>query len=193
MRFKSCIVLLILAGFMSCGPRAAGPQPSEFGSTFFWRVLEKGAINFNDQCSDLPEIRDVEEASLAENAYLIYRIADEGGQAQSQDCDRIDTSTCTPGDIEFSLEQSTLTGTLQLDSDDLGGGCALIRDLTIVLEDEGETLNANFDIAFRFEGPSDSCDLFENDIRSRSNNDRGLVGCVVTTTYDAIFTRALSD
>ena len=175
----------------ACGPRAAGPDESEFGKTFFWRVSEDVELNF-EGCTDLESFRDdIEAPSVEENSFVIYKINAEGSEAISQDCETLATESCSDDEALYTRDENTFEAVVDLPLLDFAGGCEGARRQVLRLIDEGETLSFSLQLELSLESPEQACSLLERQIREESPNGLGLDGCVVSLTTNAQFERAL--
>src|SRR5687767_9073975 len=112
-----CLVLLAIAGCL----RGPGSQPGEI---LFWRVVAS-EVTFTD-CSDAPSFRDGIEP-IPVNAYLIYRVEEDGERAPLLDCDTRNPSSCVddPTGMTFQVAGTELFFSAQTKEEIGSSGCPL--------------------------------------------------------------------
>lgn len=172
--------LLIVVPFLlgACGGGASGPVPN---ATYFWRVTSS-TLEFG-QCSDAMDFRmNVQPLAFTDNSYIIYKVSKDGKQAVSQTCERLDPATCMPSTsgVVFAVAGRELTFTRE-SKDPIGTtGCNLQQTETWTLRDQTKTLDVDIANTLALVDSPGACDSVEKDLKMRSPNMLGVVGCVVT-------------
>lgn len=175
MRLRLTLLTLLLAG---CG-QYTGPQPD---ATYFWQVktstLEFGA------CSDAEDFRSgLTALPITDNTFVIYKVSADGKQAVTQQCDRLDSRTCTPSEsnVVFDVTGRELNFT-QTDKAPIGmTGCSLQQTETWTLTDATRLMTLDLVNVLTLVDSQPACDQVEADLKARSPNMLGVEGCVITS------------
>lgn len=173
--------LLCLAFFATTGcggGTSSGLQPD---AVYFWQIASS-TVEFG-QCSDETQFRaDVQPLSFTDNSYIIYKVSKDGKTAVTQDCARLDATTCMPSasGITFAIVGRELTFTRE-SKDPVGmTGCNLQQAETWTLTDNTRTMTMEISNVLSLVDSPPACESVENDLKSRSPNMLGVQGCVVT-------------
>jgi hypothetical protein len=168
------VPLLVLA----CG-QYTGPQAN---ATYFWQV-KTSAIEFG-ACSDEADFRSqIQPLPLTDNTFLIYKVSADGKRAVSQNCTRLDTSTCTDSDagVSFDIAGRELTF-IESDKSPVGTtGCSLQQTRTWTLTDATKAMTLDIANVLTLVDSQPACDMVEKDLKARSPNMMGVEGCVITS------------
>ena len=173
----------------ACGPREAGVTESDHGSIFYWEVTSADST-FNDECTDDEDLREASTPNFEENTFIIYRVADDGQTAISQDCDTTSASSCSDdGDpIVFDIDGTELIYDPGPEVEDVeNSACDLQNDQRWVLTDNGETMTMALELLFNHVGDVDLCAAVEQQLEAQSGNGQGLDGCAITLNVEAEF------
>ena len=173
----------------ACGPREAGVTESDHGSIFYWEVTSADST-FNDECTDDEDLREASTPNFEENTFIIYRVADDGQTAISQDCDTTSASSCSDDDdpIVFDIDGTELIYDPGPEVEDVeNSACDLQNDQRWVLTDNGETMTMALELLFNHVGDVDLCAAVEQQLEAQSGNGQGLDGCAITLNVEAEF------
>ncbi|TNE83994.1 MAG: hypothetical protein EP330_30995 [Deltaproteobacteria bacterium] len=183
---RQLTLLSLLALTAACSPREPGPNADEFGAVTFWRVASLESTV--DSCTDDPEFASATEPpAIEENTFLMYRVSEDGGSAQSMSCTETRASSCTEGDLTFTVAGSTLSTTIGPDLVTTVGGCNIDGLQEWSITDNGETGVFAVALSFVFSGDQNDCDAAEDILSNDSTNGFGLADCTVTMSADLEF------
>jgi hypothetical protein len=177
---RACAILVVLASVLAgCGGAGNGLSPN---AIYFWQITSS-TVEFG-QCSDEMQFRaDAQPLAFTDNSYIIYKVSADGKTAVTQDCARLDSSTCkdAANPITFTIAGRELTFTRQ-GKDPVGTtGCNLQQSETWTLTDSGKkTMTLDIANVLALVDSPPACDSVEADLKARSPNMLGIQGCVVT-------------
>lgn len=170
---------VVLALFTACGGGSSnGLAPN---AVYFWQITSS-TVEFG-QCSDKPEFRmDAKPLAFSDNSYLIYRVSGDGKTAVTQDCTRLDASTCSSSatPITFNIAGRELTFTQESKAPVGTTGCNLLQAETWTLADSGKAMTLDIANVLSLVDSPPACDSVEADLKMNSPNMLGVQGCVVT-------------
>jgi len=170
--------LAVVAALAGCG---GGSDGLSANAVYFWQIASS-TVEFG-QCSDEAQFRmDTQPLPFTDNSYIIYKVSADGKTAVTQECARLDASTCkdsaTP--ITFTIAGRELTFTRQT-KDPVGTtGCSLQQSETWTLTDSKRTMALDISNVLSLVDSPPACDSVEADLKARSPNMLGIQGCVVT-------------
>jgi hypothetical protein len=147
-------VLALVLSTTACGPREAGVTERDHGRIFYWEITGAEAT-YGDDCTDDEEFREGSAPQFEENSFIIYRVADDGQTATSQDCTTTNASSCSE-DVDAQVYD--INGTELLydpgpEVEDIeGSDCDLQNDQRWLLTDNGETMTAEIELLFNHVG-----------------------------------------
>lgn len=177
---------LALLALTACGTRDAGPHADEQGRVTFWEV--SALTSTVSDCTDDPEFESATAPpALEENSFLMYRVSDDGTQAQSMSCTETRADSCTEGDLLFEVSGSTLSLEREPELITTVGACNVEGVQTWTVVDGGTTGSLDVEMSFLFSGDVDDCDAAEDILSNDSTNGFGLVDCSVTLSADLEF------
>jgi hypothetical protein len=173
------LLTAVLTAFSACGGGAGnGLVPN---AVYFWQITSS-TVEFG-QCSDEPTFRmNTQPLSFNDNSYVIYRVSADGKKATTQECARLDATTCKDAarPIVFDVAGRELTFT-RVSKDPVGmTGCNLQQNETWTLTDAIKTMTLEIANVLSLVDSPPACDAVEADLKSRSPNMLGVQGCVVT-------------
>lgn len=166
--------LLLVLGCNSGPP--TGPR-----TTYFWNITGS-SIEWGNLCSDETAFRTSARAQdFTSDSYLIYRISDDGKQAVSQSCTRIDPASCVPADggIVWSVAGSELSFSDEHRQETGVGACALVETQQWTLVDQGSTMERTIVDTLSLVDDQPNCDRVESQTKARAPNGQGYQGCQI--------------
>lgn len=182
---KNARTLLFL--LMACGACGSydGPQPN---AVYFWK-LDSSTLAWG-QCSDATDFRmGVDPLAVGDSTYVVYRVSADGKTATSQQCARLDSSTCTDldGGVRYEIVGRELTFTQAFTQPIEGSSCALAQTQTWTITDQTREMTLDISNVLTLEasgsGPdAGSCAEVDAQLAARSPNGLGVEGCVITST-----------
>lgn len=176
MRHVTFALALVLA--TGCPGPATGPTP---GGTYFWRVLSS-TIEFG-ACSDEPTFRDgLRPVPFTENSFVVYRVADDGATAVTQDCSRLDAQSCvTPAMPDtYDISGFELTRSETFKNPIQNSSCMLSQNVNETIVESGRSMTFELiSILTLTDSPTD-CPNVESGLKRNSPNGLGVEGCVIT-------------
>lgn len=166
---------------MLCGCGAAsGPQAN---ATYFWEIASS-AVSFG-ACSDAPAFRQgVTPIAVEPNTFMVYKVSSDGKHGVTQNCTRLDPSTCSPmdGGVVFDIAGSELTYS-ETDKAPVGNqGCTLQQTFTWTLSDQTRTMKLDIANVLTLVDAPTACAKVESDLKRDSPNGLGIEGCVITSS-----------
>lgn len=190
--------VFVALAFLSCGPQTVSPAPvpNRVGvqpdATYFWQV-KTSSIEWGE-CSDADDFRASASAlPVGMNSFLIYKTDAVAKSAVTQNCPRLDPSSCQPSSsrITFDITGPELTLTREPVSEPLRVRDAngMVRDSTCRLNqqeswffrDQGLTFDLEINTTLSLsQDAGTECELIETDLKGRSPNGLGITGCVIT-------------
>lgn len=155
----------------------------------YWKVFQSEKT-FGEACSDLASFRDgIQPAALTVGAYLTYKRSGDGQRAIVMDCTTTSASSCreaTPPMV-FTFEGDTATWTPAPTKKTLvGSTCRMQVTERWSFTEQGDTLVGEVQQTFNLVDDLGACQLYEDSVRSESDNHQGIEGCEVTLAYQAM-------
>lgn len=150
-------------------------------AVYFWQITSS-TVEFG-QCSDEPQFRmDTQPLSFTDNSYIIYKVSADGKKATTQDCTRLDATTCKDAANPVVFDVAGRELTFARESKDPVGmtGCNLQQNETWTLTDATRTMALDISNVLSLVDSPPACDSVEADLKARSPNMLGVQGCVVT-------------
>ncbi|MEW5739201.1 MAG: hypothetical protein AB1938_09770 [Myxococcota bacterium] len=173
------LLLAVVPILVGCGGGSgSGLSPN---AVYFWQITSS-TVEFG-QCSDDPTFRmDAQPIAFTDNSYIIYRVSQDGKTAVTQDCMRLDASTCAPSTnpITFNIAGRELTFTRESKAPVGTTGCNLQQSETWTLTDSNKTMTLDIANVLSLVDSPPACDSVEADLKMQSPNMLGVQGCVVT-------------
>ena len=167
-------LLLLLGGCLK--EREPGPHDSDEGKVTYWLVTDSDSTV--EQCTDAEDWAEALEApEFGDNSYFMYRVESGGKTATSMDCDTLDPSSCSEGDMEFTIDGHTLTYTAPPEVVATEVDCDVALDAVWTFVDNGEDGDFTLGITFSYDG--DSCDAVETAVIAEGTNGYGLADCEI--------------
>ncbi|MFO0598135.1 MAG: hypothetical protein U0228_22725 [Myxococcaceae bacterium] len=160
-------------------PGYSGPQA---GATYFWQI-KTSTVEFG-ACSDATDFRmGIDPIPLTDNTFLVYKVSNDGKKAVTQSCTRLDARTCIDSDagVTFDIAGKELTFTESGKTPIGTTGCSLVQTQTWTAIDATRALTVDINNVLTLEDSPPACDQVENDLKARSPNGLGVVGCVITS------------
>ncbi|MEW6434499.1 MAG: hypothetical protein AB1730_23605 [Myxococcota bacterium] len=175
-RLLAAVALVALA---ACGGgNGNGLAPN---AVYFWQVTSS-TVEFG-QCSDEAQFRmNTQPLPFTDNSYVIYRVSGDGKRATTQDCARLDATTCkdAANPIVFSIAGRELTFSRESKEPVGMTGCNLQQAETWTLTDAQKTMSLEIANVLSLVDSPPACESVENELKARSPNMLGIQGCVVT-------------
>ena len=170
--------MILALVFLSCGPAKKGPQPNE---TYFWKVTKSDLVF--GSCSDATDFRaSITPITITDNSYFVYKVAADGLTAVSQSCTSLDVKTCKTPDAPVTFQIAGTELTFLQDRKVLidTTTCNLQQSETWTLRDMASTFTLDIDNVLALTDSTTDCDKVEANLKTRSPNMLGVVGCVVS-------------
>ena len=188
-RTTPLLFLIVVLGLTSsaCDVRPPGPLEEERGLVSFWEIVEAD-VTF-DQCTDSPTWRNTfPEPSDFLNAFISYRVSEDGRSAVRVQCTTTDPTTCSPVDPPeiFTVEGNVLT----LETPPAFGVVAGIDcEQSIAgrwrLVDEGSDMQVEIVNVFELTGTATACDELNNVFVQLGTNQTGIRSCQIIVNAQA--------
>ncbi len=175
--------LSALAMLVAC-ERAPGPHDHEVGAVTYWEGTEAGAWAF-DRCSSDLEAELGDDDPFGSGGFVTYMVEEGGKTALDMDCSTTDADSCTANtDIQYVIDNHTLTAEDQ-QATEVATTCDMVADLTVEVEDFGETGTAFVEMALSLDGAG--CTSVETQLQNASSNEYGADGCIVSADVELVF------
>ncbi len=171
-------VVLLFSTLVACGPRKPIPEANQ---TYFWKVTTSD-LSFG-QCSDAPDFRaGITPIQIDANSYFVYKVSADGNTATSQACTSLNVSTCsTPSNaVTFQVAGSELTFAQENTELITSTKCNLVQSETWTFLDQGTAFSLDINNVLTLTDSQVDCDKVELNLKKRSPNMLGVVGCVVS-------------
>ncbi len=172
------LALVVATG---CLPEREGPSADDNGAILYWELHQFETIY--DECTDEPgSVVELEAPEFQENSFFVYRIAEDGSRAITQDCTTTNGETCSDSPLGIELIRNAgNTYTWDAPRAVLGSGaagCAVYGDELWTFTDNGEDATLDASVTYELEG--ETCAAFDDSVKETAPNGLGVDGCTVT-------------